>query len=158
MEKYLLRLCPELKTKKTTTPNYNTQLVGSHHKSSSQWPPAPTIPTPRVWPRSQNENSGRYILCLLFVKTQTQFGIKIFETDFVNKISWYLAFWLHPKITSSTLGWNFYAFCSPHDHIRKLFLTPWVPQVPPWCMTQGSEQKSRLICFISSIRKNTYTV
>ena len=64
------------------------------------------------------------------------------------------------------------AFCSthhshhidmPHDHVRKnnLFCTlgyPGVPKSQHWDMTQASEQKSHLICFISSICKNTHKV
>ena len=42
-------------------------------------PPAPPSPTPGAWPQQQNENSVRYVFYLLFVRTHTKFGIKIFE-------------------------------------------------------------------------------
>ena len=40
--------------------------------------PGPPSPTPGAWPRWQNKNPVRYIL---FVRTHTKFGIKIFETE-----------------------------------------------------------------------------
>ena len=70
--------------------------------------PSTPRPTPGAWPREQNENSGWYVLCILFVKTQTNFGIKIFEIYFANEMSWYLTFWPHPKVTSLTLWCKFY--------------------------------------------------
>ena len=63
-------------------------------------PPEPPSPSPEAWPRSQNENYSWYVLCLLFVRTQTKFGVKIFGIDSLNEISWYLTFWPHPKVTS----------------------------------------------------------
>ena len=56
-------------------------------------PPAPQRPTPGAWPRGQNENPIWYVLYLSFVWKHTQFGIKIFEIDFVIEIKWYLTFW-----------------------------------------------------------------
>ena len=49
----------------------------------------------------------------------------------------------------------------PHDHVHKIkFLTPQHPQVPNpgACMTEGTEWKSRLICFISFICEKTHKV
>ena len=48
---------------------------------SSFWPPWSPSPTPVPWPRWQNKNSVWYVSYLLFVRTQTKFGIKIFEID-----------------------------------------------------------------------------
>ena len=49
-------------------------------------PPAPPSPTPEACPRQHNENFVLYVLYLLFVRTHTKFGIKIFEIDFVIEI------------------------------------------------------------------------
>ena len=46
----------------------------------------PQSPTPGAWPRWQNEFPVWYVLYLSFVRTQTQFGIKIFEIDMVTEI------------------------------------------------------------------------
>ena len=48
--------------------------------------PAPQSLTLRAWSRPQNENSIQYVLYLLFLRTHTKVGIKIFEIDFVIKI------------------------------------------------------------------------
>ena len=95
--------------------------------------PSSPRPTPGAWPRSQNENSGWYILCILFVSTQTNFGTKIFEIYFANEMSWYLTFWPHPKVTSLTLWCKFYLhsvlLITPYNLIatlpcsKKIFLT-----------------------------------
>ena len=53
-------------------------------------PPAPQSPTPGAWPRLHNENPVWYVLYLSFVRTHTEFGMKIFEIDFVIEIKWYL--------------------------------------------------------------------
>ena len=48
------------------------------------WAPlSPQSPTPGACPRHHNENSIQYVLYLLFVRTHTKFGIKIFEIDYV---------------------------------------------------------------------------
>ena len=60
-------------------------------------PPAPQSPTPGAWPRGQNENPVWYVLYLSFVRTHTEFGIKIFEMDFVIEFKWYLTFWPLPR-------------------------------------------------------------
>ena len=57
----------------------------------------PPSPTPGAWPRRQNKNPVWYVLYLSFVRTHTQFGIKIFEIDFVIEIKWYLIFWPLPR-------------------------------------------------------------
>ena len=46
---------------------------------------------PGAWLWQQNENSVQYVSYLLFVRTHTKFGIKIFEIDMVTKIE-YLTF------------------------------------------------------------------
>ena len=48
--------------------------------------PAPQVSPPGAWPRQQNENSIQYVFYPLFVRTHTNFSIKIFETDFVTEI------------------------------------------------------------------------
>ena len=67
-------------------------------KQMTPWaPPVPLSPTPGAWPRDQNENSVWYVLYLSFVRTDTQFGIKIFEIDIIIEIKWYLTFWPLPR-------------------------------------------------------------
>ena len=46
----------------------------------------PPSPTPRAWPRRQNENPVWYVLYLSIVRRHTKFGLKIFEIDFVIEI------------------------------------------------------------------------
>ena len=52
---------------------------------------------PGAWPWQQNENSVQYVFYILFVRTHTKFGIKIFEIDMVTEIEWYLTFDLTPR-------------------------------------------------------------
>ena len=61
--------------------------------------PAPQSPTPGARPRQQYENPIWYVLYLSFVRTQ--FGIKIFENNFVIEIKWYLTFWHIPRTPGS---------------------------------------------------------
>ena len=92
---------------------------------------------PGAWPSQQNENSVQYIFYLLFVRTHTKFGIKIFEIDMLMIFD----------LLTSPQGHQFdprmkilLAFCSArhprrfdmlHDHVwKKNCLTPWVPPVP----------------------------
>ena len=105
---------------------------------SSFWTPAPQFPS-----RSHNENTGSICdMCLSFICENTEFGIKIFEIDFVNEISWHLTFWPHPKVTSLTQGWKFHlhsvlliTLVNLICHVTMFnFLTPlahWRPLVPP---------------------------
>ena len=47
----------------------------------------------------------------------------------------------------------------PHDLVHKIkFLTPSTPKSHPWGMTQATEWKSRLICFISFNCEKTHKV
>ena len=107
--------------------------------------------TPQVQEWWQNENSGQYVLYLLFVRTHTKFGIKIFEID----CNWNLTIF---DLLRSPQGHQFdcrvkilLAFCSnhhlsqfdmPHDHIRFLGPPghPGAPKSRPWGMTQASER------------------
>ena len=80
--------------------------------------------------------------------------------------------WPHPKVTSLTLGWKFYLhsvlLVIPFDLIyhmtmfeKKIFGplgTPSAPKSHPGGMTQGTEWKSRLICFVTFICRNTHKV
>ena len=59
--------------------------------------PTPQSPTPGAWPRRHDANPVWYVLYLLFVRTHTQFGIKIFEIDFVIENKWYLTFFAPPQ-------------------------------------------------------------
>ena len=124
---------------------------------------------PRAWPWQKNENSVQYVFCLLFVRTYTNFGIKIFEIDMLmifDLLTWPQGHQFDPWMKILL------AFCSaghprrfdiPHDHVwKKKFFdalgTPSVPKSHPWGMTQGTEWKSRLICFVSFICENTHKV
>ena len=48
--------------------------------------PAAPSRTPGAWPRRQHKNSVQYVLYLLIVRTHTEFGLKMFEIDFVIEI------------------------------------------------------------------------
>ena len=75
-----------------------------------------------------------------------------------------------PKVTSSILGWQFYLHSVllhiPVDLICymtmfEFFWPPRHPSIPksdPWVMTQVTEWKSCLICFVSFICENTHKV
>ena len=52
----------------------------------------PQSPTPEAWPSRHDANPVWYVLYLLFVRTHTKFGIKVFEIGFVIEIKWYLTF------------------------------------------------------------------
>ena len=136
---------------------------------STPWvPPVPQSLTPGVWTRRQNKNSIWYLLYLSFVWTHTKFGIKILEIDMVLNDIWPLtspqSHQFNPRMKISL------AFCSarhprrfdiPHDHVWIFFYplgTPSAPKSHPWGMTQGTEWKSRLICFVSFICENTHKV
>ena len=84
---------------------------------------------PGAWPWQQNENSVQYVFYLLFVRTHTKFGIKIFEIDMLMIFD------------PLTLGWNCYLhfvllvilvdlICYMTMFEKKKCLTPWVPQMP----------------------------
>ena len=97
---------------------------------------------PGAWPWQQNENSVQYVFYLLFVRTHTKFGIKIFEIDmlmifdlltspqghqFDPRMKMLLAFCLarHPP-----------RFDMLHDHVCKNRIVwppgyPKCPKVPP---------------------------
>ena len=90
-----------------------------------------------AWPWQQNKNSVQNVFYLLFVRTHTKFGIKIFEIDMLmifdlltspqghqpdDRMKMLLAFCFarHPR-----------RFDMLHDHVwKKNYLTPWVPQCP----------------------------
>ena len=107
--------------------------MGRHRKSPS---------TPKSHRRGMSpatEWKFCLIYFLLFVKTRSKFGIKIFEIDMVTEVLWYSTFWPHSKVTSLTLGWKFYLhsvlLVIPVDLICNMtmfgfFLTPWAPQRP----------------------------
>ena len=78
----------------------------------------------------------------------------------------------HPKVTSLTLGWNFYLhsvlLVIPVDLIYHMTMfenfffdplgTTSAPESHPWGITQGTELKSYLICFVSFICEKTHKV
>ena len=128
--------------------------------------------TPKSHPWGMMTPATEWKFCLicflLFVKTHTKFGIKIFEIDMVTEFN---DFWPHPKVTSLTLGWKFYLhfvllvipvnwIC--HMTMFKKKLTPWEPPEPskshPLGMTQATKWNFRLICFVSFICENTHKV
>ena len=108
-------------------------------------------------------------LYISFVRTHTKFGIKIFEIDMVRNLMIF-DLWPHPKVTSLTLGWKFYLrsvlLVIPVDLIYRMTIfeknvllgTLSAPKSHPWGKTQGTEWKSRLICFVSFICENTHKV
>ena len=104
---------------------------------------------PGAWPWKQNENSVQYVFYLLFVRTHTKFGIKIFEIDmlmifdlltspqghqFDPRMKMLLAFFSarHPR-----------RFDMLHDHVWKKMFDPLgtrsAPKSHPWGMTQATE-------------------
>ena len=106
---------------------------------------------PRAWPWQQNENSVQYVFYLLFVRTHTKFGIKIFEIDMLMI---FLTIWPRPKVTSLTLGWkcflHFVLLVIPVDLICYMTMfekkivwpplgTPSAQKSQPWGMTQATE-------------------
>ena len=75
-------------------------------------PPAPQSLTPWAWHRQQNENPVLYgFFYLSFVRTNTKFGIKIFEIDFAIEIQWYLTFW---PLHRAQWGGAKKCRCTPH--------------------------------------------
>ena len=69
-------------------------------------PERPYDPPPGVWLRRQNENPVWYVLYLSFVRTRTNFGIKIFEIDYVIEIKRYFIFWpIHVSNSHNKFGW-----------------------------------------------------
>ena len=57
--------------------------MGRHCKSRAKVFDSPSTPQshPGARPWQQNENSDQYVFYLLFVRTHTKFGIKIFEVN-----------------------------------------------------------------------------
>ena len=105
---------------------------------------------PGAWPWQQNENSVQYVFYLLFVRTHTKFGIKIFEIDMLkifDLLTSHQGHQFHPRMKMLL------AFCSArhppqfdmlHDHVwKKNCLTPLgtpsAPKSHPWGMTQATE-------------------
>ena len=120
--------------------------------------------TPGAWPQQQNENSVQYVFYILFVRTHTNFGIKTLELIFDLLTS--------PQSHQFEPGIKILlAFCSalhrsrfdmPYDHVWKKKLwhlgTPSTPKSHPWGMTQATEWKSHLICFVCFIYENIHKV
>ena len=92
---------------------------------------------PQVPPWQQNENSFQYVFYLLFVRTHTEFGIKIFEIDILmifDLLTLSQSHQFDPRMKLQL------AICSarhprrlnmPHDHVwKKNGSTHWAPQVP----------------------------
>ena len=84
-------------------------------KNINVWLPGhPQHPKSHPWDmphRRQNKNPVWYVLYLLFVRTHTKLGIKIFEIDFVIEIKWNLFFWPLPMAQGG--GGNFFAVARP---------------------------------------------
>ena len=100
------------------------------------------------------------------MRKRTKFGIKIFEIGMLMIFD----------ILTSPQGHQFdprmqilLAFCSAchprrfdilHDSVN-FFLTPWAPHAlksHPGAMTQATEEKSHMICFVSLICENIHIV
>ena len=143
--------------------------MGRHRKSphlSFWFPPHPEDPPWGHEPGNRMKILFNMFSNLLFVRTHTKFGIKIFEIDMLM---------IFDLLTSSQ-GNQFdprmkilLALCSAchphrfdmlHDHVwKKYFFDPWAPPMShPWGMSQATELKLRLICFVSFICENTHKV
>ena len=123
----------------------------------------------RAWPWQQNENSVQYVSYLLFVRTHTKFGIKIFEIDMLMIFDLLTSPQRHQFDPRMKMLLAFCSACHPHrfdmlhDHVwKKIFFdplgTPSAPKSHPWGMTQATELKFRLICFVSFICENTHSL
>ena len=80
---------------------YRFDMPHDHFEKKIFWPPwHPQCPKVRPLghnPGDRIKNPIWYVLYLSFVRTNTKFGIKIFEIDFVIEIKWYLTFWPLPR-------------------------------------------------------------
>ena len=109
------------------------------------------------------------MFCLLFVRTFTKFGIKIFEIDMLmifDLLTLPQGHQFDPRMKMLL------ALCSArhpcrfdmlHDHVwKKNYLTPWVPLWPksptPGAWPRPQNKKNRLICFIPFICENTHKI
>ena len=64
------------------------------HKCLTPWAPhCPKVPPLGAWPRWQWKSRLICFVSFICKKTHTQFGIKVFEIDFVIEIKWCLTFW-----------------------------------------------------------------
>ena len=143
-------------------------IANPHAKVFDSPPPAPPSPTP-----GHDLGNRMQILfnmfSIFYLWEHTKFGVKIFEIDMLMIFD----------LLTSPQGHQFdprmkilLAFCSalhprgidmPHDHVWKKIIfdplgTPSPPKSHPWGMTQATEWKSRLICFVSFICENTHKV
>ena len=95
----------------------------------------------RAWPWQQNENSVQYVSYLLFVRTHTKFGIKIFEIDMLMIFDLLTSPQGHQFDPRMKMLLAFCSACHPHrfdmlhDYVwKKIFFDPLgtpVPQVAP---------------------------
>ena len=136
------------------------------------WPPwHPSTPKSHPWGMTQvTEYESRLICFVSFIGENThKFWFKNLWNWHGNQNLMIFDLWPHPKVTSLTLGWNFTCilFCSSSssiwyakwpclifDHLG----TPSTPKSHPWGMTQATEWKSCLICFVSFNGENTHKV
>ena len=134
----------------------------------------PSAPKSHPWDMSKVTEWKSLLICFVsfICKLHTKFGIKIFEIDMLTEILWYMTFWPHPKVTSLTLGWKIYLhsvllvipvdlICHMTRFEKKKFDplgTPRAPKSNPWGMTQATELKSCLICFVSFICENKHSI
>ena len=81
--KMLLAFCSARHPRRLDMPHDN---VWKKNGLTHWAPPVPLSPTPGAWPRQQNKNPVWYVLYLSIVRTNTKFGIKIFEIDIVTEI------------------------------------------------------------------------
>ena len=110
--------------------------IANPHAKVFDSPNAPQS-QPGAWPWQQNENSVQYVFYLLFVRTHTKFGIKIFEIDMLMIFNFLTSPQGHQVDPRMEM---LFAFCSArhprrfdmlHDRVwKKKFDPPWVPQCP----------------------------
>ena len=117
--------------------------MGRHRKSprKSFWLPSIPQSRPGAWPWQQNENSVQYVFYLLFVRTHTKFGIKIFEIDMLMIIDPFTSPQGHQFDPRMKMLCSFCSARHPrqfdmlHDHVWKKIVWPpgysLCPKVPP---------------------------
>ena len=109
-----------------------------------------------------------YVLYISSCITQTKFGKKKLLNWHGNRNQMIFDFLTSPQgLQFEPRMTILFSFCSPnrfdmqHDHIWKidpLHGHPSAQKSQPWGMTQATEWKSRLICFVPFICENTYKV
>ena len=121
-------------------------MIERHRQSprSSFRPPVPPSSAPGAWLRQQKENYIRYVSYLLYT-------YKVWYKNLWNwHCNWNLIIFdllTSPKVTSSTLGWQFYLHSvlliiavNLICHTNHAKMSPCAPKSHPWGMTKAPEQ------------------